>query len=905
MRSRTIRVKFTWPVILKAFLLLSAPFAHAQEAKDWKVNDDISEPANSQLFPSVAMSASGWFIITWADGRRPGCFDIYARIFNSTGVPQGPDFKVNDSSLPDDFHPRSATVINSEEIIIVTWEDYRDEPWGAQIWMQKFDSLGNRIGENQRVDTFGACVEPTVAVSNTGKVVIAWRSHSISAWARLLDKNGVPLGPEFKVSDDLGATYGGDPTVQWLGDDRFLVAWSTSRNNNNQNAIYGQLYDSSAIPIGTNFQMSDSGIDAHYPSLSLDSSGTLYLAWNAFFDGAYLKRFDSNVSPIGAAVKASESNMSTQPYPVAVAQSGNHGVALFWYGFTLSGPLRYKHHQYMQRFDPTGQFNGGNIIVSEVSQNGGMSFVDVASDLAGKFVACWSDGRNDLYLPNANFDIFAQMFSPLGVKIGGNFRVTNDAGTGTHQSASIAPLGYCSSIIVWADNRNNEGRFNIFGQIYGMDGAPEGTNFKINLDTVKSHSTVNPAVAANNAGRFASSWEKKINLSPEGRLYLRIFDEGGLTSVEEMVINSETDTLGYNVALAMDESGRVFAVWEDKRNGKLEIFMQRINSAGNLMGYDIKVNDNDNVASSFDPEIATDPYGNLLVTWTEVDSITDRQIMARLFDREGNARGACIIVGVDHGSENDNRNSYTAYVGGGNFVLAWNDYNQADPAILARIIDTSGTVISDTMNISAASLTSRITDISADDSGNFAIAGLVGHSDPYYNWTNAFSRAYGISGSPKGNVLEPDSLYWVNQKSPVVTINGRKVLMAWADPRRYGDSSADIFAHLYELIPTGIDYEASQPLPSELQLGQNHPNPFNPITSIEFHLPVRSNVAIEILNLLGQQVRTLVNRDFPAGWHKIEWDGTNSSGQLVASGIYLYRLTSGNKGVARKMVMLK
>jgi subtilisin family serine protease len=94
-------------------------------------------------------------------------------------------------------------------------------------------------------------------------------------------------------------------------------------------------------------------------------------------------------------------------------------------------------------------------------------------------------------------------------------------------------------------------------------------------------------------------------------------------------------------------------------------------------------------------------------------------------------------------------------------------------------------------------------------------------------------------------------------------------------------------------------------LPTTLALEQNYPNPFNPSTVISFALPKEGRASLVIYNLLGQQVRTLVDGSLEAGVHAIEWDGRETNGQPVASGVYLYRLVSGEFSQTRKMTLLK
>ncbi len=94
-------------------------------------------------------------------------------------------------------------------------------------------------------------------------------------------------------------------------------------------------------------------------------------------------------------------------------------------------------------------------------------------------------------------------------------------------------------------------------------------------------------------------------------------------------------------------------------------------------------------------------------------------------------------------------------------------------------------------------------------------------------------------------------------------------------------------------------------LPLSFSLAQNYPNPFNPTTTIDFTLANKSNVSLEIFNLNGQKVITLMDKSLPAGKHSILWSGKNIYGQQSATGIYFYRLTADEFIETKKMVLLK
>ncbi|MFI5238144.1 MAG: FlgD immunoglobulin-like domain containing protein, partial [Ignavibacteriales bacterium] len=80
---------------------------------------------------------------------------------------------------------------------------------------------------------------------------------------------------------------------------------------------------------------------------------------------------------------------------------------------------------------------------------------------------------------------------------------------------------------------------------------------------------------------------------------------------------------------------------------------------------------------------------------------------------------------------------------------------------------------------------------------------------------------------------------------------------------------------------------------------------FNPSTIITYQIPQSAMVTLEIFNALGEKVRTLVNETQTSGKYEITWDGKNSSGNQLSSGIYLYRLNAGNNVKVMKMILLR
>ena len=92
--------------------------------------------------------------------------------------------------------------------------------------------------------------------------------------------------------------------------------------------------------------------------------------------------------------------------------------------------------------------------------------------------------------------------------------------------------------------------------------------------------------------------------------------------------------------------------------------------------------------------------------------------------------------------------------------------------------------------------------------------------------------------------------------------------------------------------------------PTAITMG-NYPNPFNPETTISYNLPEKGIVEIDVFNIKGQKVRTLIHEAQEAGPHTVTWSGDDDSGKHVSSGVYLYRLKTERKTITRKMLLLE
>ncbi|MBU8935037.1 MAG: T9SS type A sorting domain-containing protein [candidate division Zixibacteria bacterium] len=153
-----------------------------------------------------------------------------------------------------------------------------------------------------------------------------------------------------------------------------------------------------------------------------------------------------------------------------------------------------------------------------------------------------------------------------------------------------------------------------------------------------------------------------------------------------------------------------------------------------------------------------------------------------------------------------------------------------------------------------------------------------------------------VAGTTRIGILDLDGPAFVNKgASALVRLDGEYEIT----DALVSDMNHTTFA------PSIIAAQKEANLPMEFTLGQNYPNPFNPTTEIGFNLPNAGQVSLEIFNITGQKVRSLVDGYREAGVHTVTWDGTGNRGNKVSSGVYFYRLQADDFSDTRKMVLLK
>jgi hypothetical protein len=392
---------------------------------DHILNDN--EDDSDQRSPSIAMSDNGSFVISWQDERN-GNSDIYAQCFDTLGNAINSNFKINNSkTFVQQWSPRCA--MTGDGYFIVVWRAYEEVYVNSggviihytlpRIRTQRFDASGSPIDTNV-VITLDLESElhqedfPSVSMSNNGMYNIVWEGtrYIQNVWddwdiyLQRFDESGSFLDTIIKVNDDNAEDADQlRPDIKIKDDGSFIVAWIDERNENDNYDIYAQNFSSLGIPIGQNYRVSEAGsCSVESPSIAISDDGSYIIVWR-----------DS--------------------------RNGNDDI-------------------YVQGFDSLGHKIGTNIKINDDS--GGSLKYTPSADISnnGSYAITWTDNRN------GSFDIYAQIYDPLGNAIGNNFPINSLYGDIDKVAMASSVKMFGNKIFTtWCENRFQGKGYDIFYNI--------------------------------------------------------------------------------------------------------------------------------------------------------------------------------------------------------------------------------------------------------------------------------------------------------------------------------------------------------------------------------------------------------------------------------------------------------
>jgi len=297
-----------------------------------------------QQSPAVAMDADGDFVVVWNSWEQDGSsYGIYGRLYDGSGGPPGGEFRVN--TRTDGRQSEPSVAMDADGNFVVVWESHGQDGSSSGIYGQRFDALGSPSGTEFLVNTqtFEGQYSPSVAMDDDGDFVVVWQSwgqdgSEAGIYGQRYNASGVPQGSEFPVN-----TYTvGSQDMPWVAmdsDGDFVVVWQSAGKDSSGFAIAARLYDAAGVPQGDEFQVNTyEADDQKWPFVAMDADGDLVVTWGSVGEdgdgyGVYGQYFSAAGIPDGLEFQVNVHTPFDQYIPsVAMNAVGDFAVAWqSWY----------------------------------------------------------------------------------------------------------------------------------------------------------------------------------------------------------------------------------------------------------------------------------------------------------------------------------------------------------------------------------------------------------------------------------------------------------------------------------------------------------------------------------------------------------------------------------------------
>jgi len=716
--------------ILLCSLLFWFTLVTAQYVPDFLVNEQGSIDGSQQSIPEIGGDGSGNHVVVWVDLRSGYDSDIFAQIYLSNGTSSGNNFKVNDDEInASQYNP--AIAVDPNLNFVITWKDRRNGNWnnGWDIYAQLFSNDGTALGGNFKVndDTGNEEQEdPAISIDSSGNFVIVWSDERNGNWdiyAQRFSQDGIFLGSNFKVNDDIGNFLKNSPSIASSQNGNFVISW-TDKRDDYLSDIYAQRYSTDGAALGNNFKVNTDIGNAiqHRPDIDINGDENFIIAWedrrNDLFD-IFFQRYSSEGLAIGDNIIVGDNPAGTDQRNVSISSdiSGNFNIS--WqddrndYGDV-----------YARQYSNVGNSIGDCFKVNTDNGDKVQYYSEIFTDDSGTFRIVWEDLRYGL-----NEDIFAQAYLSDGSPVDDNFKVNDDLASENQKLPSMALDSSGNLIYVWVDFRFGEEA--IFAQRFSGDGTAIGSNFKVNDDTTIYNYISGPSVATSPDGSFVISWT-------DGRsgycldIYAQRYSANGTPSGNNFLVSY----LGYchhlNSAVVCKTNGDFIITWNDEDEGGFDIksksnlhctdylatksnnknkgtapdvYAQIYLSDGTAVGENFMVNEDIINTYQKNPTIAVDVMGNFTIVWQD-DRNDPWHIYAQRFQSDGTPLGSNFTVEDYLYLYNQIYPSITTDQMG-NFSVAWQDFRNDNYDIFCRRFLSDGTPIESSFQVNSNTGTSH------------------------------------------------------------------------------------------------------------------------------------------------------------------------------------------------------
>jgi len=772
---------------------------------------------DNQRHASVAMDADGDFVVTWTNyrGGTDDGVDIYARRFQANGTPQpGGAFRVN--TYTTDVQIWSDVAMDLDGDFVVTWSSYGQEDngqngYGYGVYARRFDSLGMPLGTEFQVNVTetGNQQFPSIAMDATGDFLIGWTSDQVvdgdDIIARAFKWDGSPMpidnslalvprpiginGGEILVN----TTTAGDQRYCDVGMDqsgqRFIVAWSSSGKDTSGFGVYARMLSMNAdgyvVPSTRDpyeFRVNTSVTwNQMYPSVSMEWDGGFIVTWSGHgtrqFEsatsgyGVFYQRFDALGQVIGDEYRANAETVGNQWFS-SVATDAQGNFFLVWTGegeTTGSTQLyRYVGENRFQIADTIGpvvtdvlKADGtrerllADTSLSTSSSNGLTQLIVVFSENLS--TAGGTTGLESIL--NSNNWVIKRGGSelPLGVhnvSFGYNVTSRKYEAVITFDSNGLNPgqpglvkgdytLSVRDSVTDGVNRLDGDldgvaGTSSSVPGIQGFnfhfsvaDNANLGPEYRVNENTSSQQTASavlgtgmalegsNRSVAIDHDGDFVVVWTSYgVDPSdPSGDVYMRFYDRNNNALPGDIRVNQYTTGHQRNAEVAMDADGDFVVVWESEGQdigGSYAIYGRRFDATGNPLGDEFRIN-SEYIGDQTKPAVAMNNQGDFVVTYVSTHGQNFsyfQEIIGQRFNRRGEPVGVEFQINQNAipnlptvATTEATVNPAVAMDEQGGFIVTWDRFTAQvdgwllDSNIVARMFNPDGTARTDEFRV--------------------------------------------------------------------------------------------------------------------------------------------------------------------------------------------------------------
>lgn len=461
-----------------------------------------------------------------------------------------------------------------------------------------------------------------------------------------------------------------------------------------------------------------------------------------------------------------------------------------------------------------------------------------------------------------------------------DYRLTNDPAQswGSYNNAWTIAANGLNVHAVWYDER--DGGANIYYKRSTLSGLSWGADLRLSSSNPAQYY---PSVAVSgNVVHIVWRDSRHLGSTSNSEIYYKRSTDNGVTWEADTRLTNDT-AKSYNPSLAVSGSV-VHVVWYDLRNGVSEIYYKRSTNAGVNWSADTRLTNN----PAFSEEASVAVSGsNVCVVWHD-----DRDNNFEIYCKRSTDAGT--TWGTDTRLSNNTNISKTPSVAiSGSVVnVVWNDQRDGNEEIYFRRSTNAGA------NWGAETRLTNNTAVSQWPS--IVMSGNISHII-WKDERDANPEIYYKRSTDAGVNWEADTRLTNNTSNQIfssIAVSGSMVHVFWSD-YRHGATEKYYKRNPMGNVISGIQHISAE-MPTSYSLEQNYPNPFNPITNVKFSIVNSEQVKLFVYDAMGREVQTLVNESLKPGTYEATFDGSQ-----LTSGVYFYKILTGDYSATKKMLLLK